>query len=117
MRFLVDAQLPRRLAYALRAVGHDAVHTLDLPLGNATTDTFIANWADSHDAIVISKDSDFYVSRALTGKPLKLCSIQTGNCSNDKLLLLFMSNLSTITDALKRPACVEVGQTLLVIHP
>lgn len=33
-RFLVDAQLPRRLAIALRQNGFDAVHTLDLPNGN-----------------------------------------------------------------------------------
>jgi predicted nuclease of predicted toxin-antitoxin system len=117
MKFLIDAQLPRRLAFALRAAGHDAVHTLDLPQGNATTDGFITNWADTQDAVIVSKDNDFYLARALTGKPLKLCSIQTGNCSNDKLLQLFMSNLPTITDALKSPACVEVGQTLLVIHP
>jgi len=31
MTFLVDAHLPRRLAYQLRAFGHEAVHTLDLP--------------------------------------------------------------------------------------
>jgi transposase len=28
MKFLVDAQLPRRLAYRLREAGHDALHTL-----------------------------------------------------------------------------------------
>ena len=117
MKFVIDAQLPRRLAFALREIGHDAVHTLDLPLGNATTDSYIATWADAQDAIVITKDRDFYVARALTGKPLKLCSIQTGNCSNDKLLTLFMTNLPTIINAFNRPACVEVGQTLLVIHP
>lgn len=31
MRFLVDAQLPRRLAVQLTALGHESVHTLDLP--------------------------------------------------------------------------------------
>lgn len=34
MRFLIDAQLPRRLARWLAALGHDAVHTLDLPNGS-----------------------------------------------------------------------------------
>jgi len=38
MKFLVDAQLPRRLAYRLQDAGHDAVHTLDLPLANRTPD-------------------------------------------------------------------------------
>lgn len=30
MKFLVDAQLPRRLANLLIEVGHDALYTLDL---------------------------------------------------------------------------------------
>jgi len=34
MKFLVDAQLPRRLARWLQASGHDAIHTRDLPEGN-----------------------------------------------------------------------------------
>jgi predicted nuclease of predicted toxin-antitoxin system len=38
MKFLVDAQLPRRLVRRLRDAGHEALHTLDLPLGNRTTD-------------------------------------------------------------------------------
>ncbi len=33
MKFLVDAQLPRRLIHRLRESGHEAKHTLDLPLG------------------------------------------------------------------------------------
>jgi hypothetical protein len=32
MKFLVDAHLPKRLAAQLSATGHDAIHTLDLPL-------------------------------------------------------------------------------------
>jgi predicted nuclease of predicted toxin-antitoxin system len=36
MKFLADAQLPRRLARWLSAQGHDAVHTLELPAGNRT---------------------------------------------------------------------------------
>jgi predicted nuclease of predicted toxin-antitoxin system len=34
MKFIVDAQLPRRLARELVAAGHDAVHTLYLAKGN-----------------------------------------------------------------------------------
>ena len=34
MKFLVDVQLPRRLARWLQASGHDAIHTRDLPKGN-----------------------------------------------------------------------------------
>jgi predicted nuclease of predicted toxin-antitoxin system len=34
MKFLIDAQLPRRLAHQLRTAGFEAIHTLDLPQGN-----------------------------------------------------------------------------------
>lgn len=46
MRFLIDAQLPRALAYALTDLGHVASHALLLPNGNATTDRKIAEFAD-----------------------------------------------------------------------
>ncbi|MCB8952442.1 MAG: DUF5615 family PIN-like protein [Ardenticatenales bacterium] len=36
MKFLVDAHLPKRLAVQLIVAGHDALHTLDLPLENYT---------------------------------------------------------------------------------
>lgn len=41
MNFLVDAHLPRRLARKLQEAGHDAIHTLDLPNGNRSTDSEI----------------------------------------------------------------------------
>jgi len=31
MKFLIDAQLPRRFVIWLTEAGHDALHTLDLP--------------------------------------------------------------------------------------
>ena len=37
MKFLVDAQLPSRLAQRLVAAGHDAIHTLELPEGNRSS--------------------------------------------------------------------------------
>ena len=46
MKFLVDAQLPARLAGFLQQAGHDAVHTSALPTGNRTTDTRITRIAD-----------------------------------------------------------------------
>ena len=47
MKFLVDAQLLRRLGQALRECGHDAAHTLDLPSGNRTSDAEIMRIADA----------------------------------------------------------------------
>ncbi len=62
MNFLVDAQLPRRLAYHFRAAGHDALHTLDLPEGNRTTDHMINELSLREERIVVTKDEDFVTS-------------------------------------------------------
>lgn len=59
MKFLVDAQLPRRLSRWLQELGHDARHTLDLPLGNCTPDAEVVRIADVEARIVITKDADF----------------------------------------------------------
>jgi predicted nuclease of predicted toxin-antitoxin system len=59
MRFLVDAQLPRRLAHFLAAAGHDSLHTLDLPRKNRTPDAQISQVADDENRIVVSKDEEF----------------------------------------------------------
>jgi predicted nuclease of predicted toxin-antitoxin system len=60
MKFIVDAQLPRRIARELAASGqHDAVHTLDLPAGNHTSDGDIIASAIRESRIVVTKDRDF----------------------------------------------------------
>jgi predicted nuclease of predicted toxin-antitoxin system len=58
MKFVVDAQLPRRLAHELAASGHDVTHTLDFPLGNRTPDGEIAALALREGRVVVTKDSD-----------------------------------------------------------
>jgi predicted nuclease of predicted toxin-antitoxin system len=55
MRFLVDAQLPRRLAVWLNAEGCDSIHTLDLPASNRTTDQLILEIADKEQRAVITE--------------------------------------------------------------
>jgi predicted nuclease of predicted toxin-antitoxin system len=72
MKFLVDAQLPRRIAHWLNEAGQDALHTLDLPKKNLTSDTEIIALAQQESRIVISKDADFVQSFLINGKPLLL---------------------------------------------
>lgn len=88
MKFIVDAQLPRRLARELAAAGHDARHTLDLPLGNRTPDGDIAALAAGENRVVITKDRDFVTAFFLHGSPPRLLLISTGNLANDALLRL-----------------------------
>lgn len=55
MKFIVDAQLPVKLAVAFTTAGHDAVHTLNLPDKNRSSDSYITRLADSEGRVVISK--------------------------------------------------------------
>ncbi len=58
MNFLVDAQLPRRLTHHLRDAGHDALHTLDLPKKNRTTDEEIYEISARERRALVTVDPD-----------------------------------------------------------
>ncbi len=79
MKFLTDAQLPRRLALRLREAGHEAVHALDLPLGNRTPDSVIDEISARDGHVVVTKDADFVTSFHLRREPRKLLLVSTGN--------------------------------------
>jgi predicted nuclease of predicted toxin-antitoxin system len=116
MKFLVDAQLPRRLALELAARGHDVRHTLDLPLGNRTPDGEITALATSEGRTVITKDSDFVTAFLLHGKPPKLLLISTGNISNDALSRLVAANIATLESAFEKHAFIELSASAITIH-
>ncbi len=116
MKFLVDAQLPRRLVGILSKVGHEARHTFDLPIGNRTADETISMLADSEGSVVITKDSDFVDSFWLKRSPKKLPLVSTGNIQNNELLALFESNASEIESALTAHNFVELTRTHLTVH-
>lgn len=115
MKFLVDAQLPLRLGRWLKERGHDALHTLELPLGNRTPDTGIVALAAHENRIVVTKDSDFVQSYLLTGHP-SLLFVSTGNIGNLELELLLQRNLPAIENAFRNHKFVEISQIALIIH-
>ncbi len=82
MKFIVDAQLPKSLAAWLREQGHDVVHTLEMPLKNATDDLEINALSLKEQRIVISKDSDFFDRYFQKVEPYKLLFLTVGNVSN-----------------------------------
>jgi predicted nuclease of predicted toxin-antitoxin system len=85
MKFLVDAHLPRRVTAWLAAAGCDAIHTLDLPDANRSTDEQINDVAERDQRVVVTKGADFVDSHLLRGRPPKLLLISTGNISNKDL--------------------------------
>ena len=116
MKFLVDAQLPKRFCEWLAQSGHDALHTLDLPEANRTTDTTIVELADKEDRVVVTKDDDFVQSRLVNGKPKRLLLVATGNIGNKELERLILGNLPVIVQALDASGYVELGRDKLVCH-
>lgn len=116
MNFLVDAQLPRRLAYRMRDFGHDVLHTLDLPLRNRTPDSAIKELSLREKRIVVSKDGEFVDSMILQGEPYQLLLVSTGNIKNAELERLFMQNLTQIVKAFEQHSFVEIDRTAVTIH-
>lgn len=116
MKFLVDAQLPRRLGQWLRESGHDAVHTLDLALGNRTPDSEIIQIADTEERVVVTKDDDFVQSFLLKDQPQRLMLVATGNIGNAKLSQLIRRVLPEVVKAFDTARYVEINQDSIIIH-
>jgi predicted nuclease of predicted toxin-antitoxin system len=115
VKFLIDAQLPARLAAFLSGAGHDVLHTLELPDGNRSTDSHIAQRADADGRIVVTKDQDFREAHLLTGSPRQLLVVATGNITNDVLLSLFELHLGAIVSAFEEADFVQLTQEALTL--
>ena len=117
LRFLVDAQLPKRLADFLAFhTACDCLHTLDLPAANQTQDGSITRLSMAEQRIVITKDADFVNSFLLHGQPHKLLLVSTGNISTTELLELFRQFLPQLMKLFVHHSYLELSRTLLVTH-
>lgn len=115
-RFLVDAQLPVKLARAVSAAGYDALHTRDLPSGNATKDSEINARSLAEARVVVTKDADFVQSLLLQGRPYKLLLVSTGNVGNSELLGLLLERLDGIAELFGSHTYVELTRDALIVH-
>jgi len=116
MKFLIDAQLPSRLASRLREAGHEAVHTLDLPLGNRTPDSVINELSIRESYVVVTKDADFVNSFHLHRRPHKLLLISTGNIRNSELESIFLSNQESIAEGFEKFSFIEINRMAVIFH-
>lgn len=73
MKFLIDAHLPPSLRAVFLAAGHDALHTMDLPSQNASKDGALNSVSMAEQRVVVTKDTDFYYSHLLHGRPWSWC--------------------------------------------
>ena len=116
MKFLIDAQLPRRMAHWFAAIGCDAIHTLDLPQHNRTPDGDLIEIANKDQRVLITKDGDFVDSHLLTGEPVKLLLVATGNVSNRELEQLTVPQIPTIVAGFQTHSFLELNGTGIIIR-
>jgi predicted nuclease of predicted toxin-antitoxin system len=116
VNFLLDAQLPRRMIGWLTAAGCDAIHTLDLPDGNRTTDQQVIDVAAREQRTVVTKDADFVDSHILNGRPAKLLLISTGNTSNLALEALMLPLIPDIIREFQTHSFLELGSAGIVVR-
>jgi predicted nuclease of predicted toxin-antitoxin system len=116
MKFIVDAQLPTRLAKFFQDAGYDTLHTRDLPQQNATPDYSINRLSIEQERVVITKDSDFVDSFLTTQEPYKLLLVTTGNIRNSELEILFAKNLNVLIALLLENSYVELSRDTIVVH-
>jgi predicted nuclease of predicted toxin-antitoxin system len=98
MKFLVDTQLPPRLARHLSSKGHDSIHTTFFPEGQFLKDDEIIEIAKNENRIIISKDSDFIDNYLLKGSPPKVMLLEFGNIGNKELITIFNQYLSIVIE-------------------
>ena len=93
MTLWLDAQLPPQLAsWIQQKFAIDAVALRDMGLRDAT-DNVIFEAANSANAILVSKDSDFVELVMRHGSPPKLIWLTCGNVSNAALQILLSAKL------------------------
>lgn len=98
-RFLVDAQLPPSLAEWLTLRGHESTHVTQIGLGTAS-DTSIWQHALRSDAVLVTKDDDFFQRSTLTATAPTIVWVRLGNCRNSALINAFETALPAIETAI-----------------
>lgn len=106
MKFLVDENLPPKLASFLVNSGHDAVHVLDAGLG-ASADRSICEFAVAENRVIVSRDSDFV--RFTETTPVRVVLVGIGNAPTNAVIAWFAERLDFCSAALGRgETCVKL---------
>jgi predicted nuclease of predicted toxin-antitoxin system len=108
VRFLIDAQLPPSLAKHLTGLGHEATHVSEVGL-NSASDKIIWSHAAATGAVLVTKDEDFVMMRALDNKSPALIWVRIGNTTKRVLIERFAEKLPAILESLER------GDTIIEI--
>lgn len=101
MKFIVDTQLPFKLALFLRSRGYDCIHTTDTPQGHLLGDEEIVRIAINTERTVVTKDSDFRDNYNTKGAPPKVLFLTFGNIGNSELMRYFEDHIDSIINLFK----------------
>jgi predicted nuclease of predicted toxin-antitoxin system len=88
VKFLVDNQLPAKLAKFMAARGHEADHVLDVGLDEAS-DTEIWKHAATNGQVLITKDEDFFLRACQPNARVQVVWLRLGNCRTSDLLAVW----------------------------
>ena len=82
---------------------------------NRTPDEIINQLSLAEKRVVVTKESDFYHSHLLQGKPWKLLLVRTGNIRTRELTALFQRRLTVIVAAFDKNSLVELDRQAVQI--
>jgi len=109
LRFLIDAQLPPALARWLVSRGHEAEHVFDRELTSAD-DRTIWRDAENTESILVTKDEDFALIKAIESKGPTVVWIRLGNTRRQELLRWFERMFPAVVTAIERgDSLIEVS--------
>ncbi|MEM6821930.1 MAG: DUF5615 family PIN-like protein [Verrucomicrobiota bacterium] len=108
MKFLIDSQLPKRLAEAITASGYDALHVDDFPTGSKTSDNAVMKIATKENRILVSRDCAFMENVIFQEMPHRLLFINS-NQTNSELINKVLSSLSYFEEAFEVKRVVEIS--------
>lgn len=100
MKFLVDHQLPFRLAVHLREQRHECKHVTDLLLDEAP-DAAVWRRVESEGWVLVTKDEDFIYLANLPGSTGRVVWVRLGNCRTPVLIAAFDRAMPRISIALQ----------------
>jgi len=108
LRFLIDAQLPPKLAATLRDLGVEATHVAAIGM-LASPDHSIWSEANRLNAALVTKDRDFLTIRAAAESGPTVVWVRAGNVDNRQLIASFVRAIPAVMAAIERgEAVVEI---------
>lgn len=109
-RLILDQGLPRRVAADLRERGWSVEHTGEVGLARATDDK-ILEYAATHDATIVTLDSDFARLLALSRRASpSLIHVRIPRVTRGQLVNLLVTLLPTVEQDLVDGAIISVGE-------